>query len=110
MGLFPGSGRPNGGNLNVAGASRANGVRLPDFIAVQLPAWSTAPELSRRRRTAVLTVCCSALFMVGIDNTSVNVALPSISRQLHASVAGQQRQRTVRRRWNWPRGSGPTSS
>jgi EmrB/QacA subfamily drug resistance transporter len=76
--------------LNVADSSRADGVRLPDFIAVQLPAWSTEPELSRRRRTSVLAVCCSALFMVGIDNTSVNVALPSISRQLHVSVAGEQ--------------------
>lgn len=65
-------------------------VRLPDFIAVQIPPWSARPEISRRRRTSVLAVCCSAMFMVGVDNTSVNVALPSISRQLRASVAGEQ--------------------
>jgi EmrB/QacA subfamily drug resistance transporter len=38
----------------------------------------------------VLAVCCSALFMVGLDNTIVNVGLPSIGRSLHANVAGLQ--------------------
>jgi EmrB/QacA subfamily drug resistance transporter len=31
-----------------------------------------------------------SLFIVGLDNTIVNVALPSIGRQLHASVSGLQ--------------------
>jgi EmrB/QacA subfamily drug resistance transporter len=31
---------------------------------------------------------CFALFMVMLDNTVVNVALPSIQRELHASIAG----------------------
>ncbi len=48
------------------------------------------PELSRRRRLLVLVVCCSSLFIVGLDSTIVNVALPSIGRDLHASVAGLQ--------------------
>jgi MFS family permease len=38
----------------------------------------------------VLVVCCSSLFIVGLDSTIVNVALPSIGRDLHASVAGLQ--------------------
>jgi EmrB/QacA subfamily drug resistance transporter len=38
----------------------------------------------------VLAVCCSALFMTGLDNTIVNVGLPSIGRSLHTSVAGLQ--------------------
>jgi len=38
----------------------------------------------------VLIVCCSSLFIVGLDSTIVNVALPSIGRDLHASVAGLQ--------------------
>jgi EmrB/QacA subfamily drug resistance transporter len=48
------------------------------------------PELSRRRRTLVLVICCSSLFIVGLDSTVVNVALPAIGRDLHASVAGLQ--------------------
>jgi EmrB/QacA subfamily drug resistance transporter len=48
------------------------------------------PELSRRRRLLVLTVCCSSLFIVGLDATVVNIALPSIQRELHAPVAGLQ--------------------
>ncbi|HSZ41607.1 MAG TPA: MFS transporter [Trebonia sp.] len=41
-------------------------------------------------RTITLAVCCSALFLVGLDNTIVNVGLPSIGRSLHTSVAGLQ--------------------
>ena len=46
--------------------------------------------LSRQRRLLVLGICCLSLFIVGIDNTIVNVALPSIQRELHASVSGLQ--------------------
>jgi len=38
----------------------------------------------------VLAVCCSALFMVGLDNTIVNVGLPDIGESLHAPVSGLQ--------------------
>jgi EmrB/QacA subfamily drug resistance transporter len=38
----------------------------------------------------VLVICSSSLFIVGLDSTIVNVALPSIGRDLHASVAGLQ--------------------
>jgi EmrB/QacA subfamily drug resistance transporter len=48
------------------------------------------PELSRQRRTLVLVICCSSLFIVGLDSTVVNIALPVIGRDLHASVAGLQ--------------------
>jgi EmrB/QacA subfamily drug resistance transporter len=48
------------------------------------------PEFSRRRRTLVLVICCSSLFIVGLDSTVVTVALPVIGRDLHASVAGLQ--------------------
>src|SRR3984893_7831039 len=36
----------------------------------------------------VLIVCSSSLFIVGLDSTVVNVALPVIGRDLHASVSG----------------------
>jgi EmrB/QacA subfamily drug resistance transporter len=48
------------------------------------------PELSRKRRQAVLAICCFSLFIVGVDSTIVNVALPSIGRDLRAPVSGLQ--------------------
>jgi EmrB/QacA subfamily drug resistance transporter len=47
-------------------------------------------ELSHSRRLLVLAICCLSLFMVGLDTTIVNVALPSIGRELHAGVSGLQ--------------------
>jgi EmrB/QacA subfamily drug resistance transporter len=44
-------------------------------------------ELSRRRRLLVLGICCLSLFIVGLDSTIVNLALPSIRQDLHASVS-----------------------
>ena len=38
----------------------------------------------------MLAVCCLSLFMVGLDNTIVNVGLPDIGRDLHAGVSGLQ--------------------
>jgi EmrB/QacA subfamily drug resistance transporter len=42
--------------------------------------------LDRRHRLLVLAICSMSLFIVGLDNTIVNVALPSIRHDLHASV------------------------
>jgi EmrB/QacA subfamily drug resistance transporter len=47
-------------------------------------------ELSHSRRLLVLAICCMSLFIVGLDVTIVNVALPSIGRDLHAGVSGLQ--------------------
>ncbi|HUZ42368.1 MAG TPA: MFS transporter [Acidimicrobiales bacterium] len=44
--------------------------------------------MSRRRRYGILAICCTSVFVVFIDNTIVNVALPSIGRDFHTSVAG----------------------
>lgn len=41
--------------------------------------------LASRRGAAILGTCCMCLFIVGIDVTAVNVALPSISNDLGAS-------------------------
>jgi EmrB/QacA subfamily drug resistance transporter len=43
-----------------------------------------------RRRAAVLATCCCSLLMATMDSTIVNVALPSIRRDLHASLSGLQ--------------------
>jgi EmrB/QacA subfamily drug resistance transporter len=47
-------------------------------------------EPSRRRRLLILAICCMSLFIVAVDNTIVNVALPSIQRDLNAPVSGLQ--------------------
>jgi MFS transporter, DHA2 family, multidrug resistance protein len=46
--------------------------------------------LTARNRWIALGVLCLAALLVGIDNTIVNVALPSISRELRASTSGLQ--------------------
>src|SRR5947209_12609173 len=38
----------------------------------------------------ILAICCLSIFVVSLDNTIVNVALPSIRRDLHASVSQLQ--------------------
>src|SRR3979411_1942650 len=48
------------------------------------------PELSRRRRLLVLAICCMSMLIVGLDNTIVHVALPTIQHELHAGVSGLQ--------------------
>jgi EmrB/QacA subfamily drug resistance transporter len=42
------------------------------------------------RPLVILATCCLSLFLVSMDVTIVNVALPSIRADLHASVAGLQ--------------------
>ncbi|MEU2287573.1 MFS transporter [Streptomyces sp. NPDC013178] len=48
------------------------------------------PELSQRRRLLVLAICCMSLLIVSLDNTVLNVALPAMGRDLHATTAGLQ--------------------
>ncbi|MDX3384110.1 MFS transporter [Streptomyces niveiscabiei] len=48
------------------------------------------PELSHHRRLLVLAICCMSLLIVSLDNTVLNVALPSMQRDLDASTSGLQ--------------------
>jgi EmrB/QacA subfamily drug resistance transporter len=48
------------------------------------------PEMTYRRRRLVLWICCMSLFIVGLDVTIVNIALPSIQHDFHASVSDLQ--------------------
>ncbi|HET6966430.1 MAG TPA: MFS transporter, partial [Acidimicrobiales bacterium] len=50
----------------------------------------TDPAAERSRKRLILAVCCMSLFIVGLDATVVNVALPSIGAQLHTAVSGLQ--------------------
>jgi EmrB/QacA subfamily drug resistance transporter len=47
-------------------------------------------EPDKRKKILVLLAMCFALFMAMLDNTVVNVALPTISRKLGAGVSGLQ--------------------
>jgi EmrB/QacA subfamily drug resistance transporter len=51
---------------------------------------SSEEGLSRTGRIRVLLICCMSLFLVGLDITIVNIALPSIGTQLHADISGLQ--------------------
>ncbi len=56
---------------------------------------STLPEtstggLSPRHRSLVLAICCASIVVVVMDISIVNVALPAIRRDLHASISGLQ--------------------
>jgi hypothetical protein len=44
------------------------------------PSGAEIHQLSRGRRLGILLICCTSLFIVGVDITGVNVALPSIGR------------------------------
>jgi EmrB/QacA subfamily drug resistance transporter len=61
---------------------------------MNLQALSESPlamnELSRSRRIGILLICSMSLLIVGLDVTIVNIALPSIGHDLHASVSGLQ--------------------
>ncbi len=46
--------------------------------------------VSRSRRLLILAICCMSLFIVGLDITVVNVALPAIGHDLHAGISGLQ--------------------
>lgn len=50
----------------------------------------TTSPLTRRRRIGILLICSMSLFLVGLDITAVNVALPDIGNQLHADLSGLQ--------------------
>ena len=47
-------------------------------------------QLTPGRRRLILAICCLSLFIVGLDVTIVNIALPSLRADLDASVSGLQ--------------------
>ena len=47
-------------------------------------------EQGRNRRVGILLICSLSLFLVGLDITAVNVALPTIGHDLHAGISGLQ--------------------
>lgn len=55
---------------------------------------SVAAELSARKKSdrpnLILAICCMSVFLLSMDVTIVNVALPAIRRDLHATLSGLQ--------------------
>jgi hypothetical protein len=54
------------------------------------PTGATPSPAGPRRRWATLSVLCVILLLISIDNTILNVALPSIVRGLHATSSQLQ--------------------
>jgi len=57
---------------------------------MQLRSRLQAPELAYQRRWLALGVVCVSLMVIGLDNTILNVALPTLARSLHASTSSLQ--------------------
>lgn len=55
-----------------------------------MPAETEPETLSPRRRYSILATCCLSILIVMIDSTGVNLALPSIAREMHASTSELQ--------------------
>ncbi|MDX6738775.1 MFS transporter [Actinocorallia sp. A-T 12471] len=47
-------------------------------------------DQDKRRKALILVTCCMSLLIVSLDNTVLNVALPSIRAEFDASVTGLQ--------------------
>src|SRR3954447_26783174 len=58
-------------------------IRFITVMNLQLPTGD-------KSRIRVLLICCTSLFIVGLDVTGVNIALPSIGHDLDASISGLQ--------------------
>jgi NAD(P)-dependent dehydrogenase (short-subunit alcohol dehydrogenase family) len=51
---------------------------------------ATTTELSPRRKSVVLAICCASMVVVVMDISIVNVALPAIGRDFRAAESGLQ--------------------
>ncbi|WP_433444693.1 MFS transporter [Nonomuraea sp. CA-141351] len=65
-------------------------MRPEPTVSERGPVRRDVPELSRRRRFLVLAICCASIVVVVMDISIVNVALPAMRGDLHASVSGLQ--------------------
>ncbi|HEY2160313.1 MAG TPA: MFS transporter, partial [Solirubrobacteraceae bacterium] len=85
-------GSGSGGGALATRTEAGDGNGAPDGAGTPpAAAAATQPELpSGRRATWILVVCCVAQFMVILDLSIVNVALPSIQSSLNFSSADLQ--------------------
>ncbi len=78
--------RPNGATSAANGGQPNREAHYPGSVKQQPAA---APKTTSRQRWTLLLVCTAA-FMLLLDITVVSVALPSIQRDLHASLSDLQ--------------------
>ena len=74
-------------------SARSSGERAPvrsDDKALSVGASLTAEATGQHRRWATLAVLCVTLLLISLDNTVLNVALPTIVRSLGASSSQLQ--------------------
>jgi EmrB/QacA subfamily drug resistance transporter len=57
-------------------------------VSAQAESQQVVPD--RRTRLVILGICSMSLFIVGLDATIVNIALPAIHRSFHAKLSGLQ--------------------
>src|SRR5215475_8638178 len=76
------------GRTDVAGGTRAGIWPSHPHPTVRTTAMDTATV--HRRRWATLGVLCLSLMIIGLDNTILNVALPTLVRDLHATESQLQ--------------------
>ncbi|MFD3522445.1 MFS transporter [Streptomyces sp. NPDC058653] len=63
---------------------------LPRPASWSKPSEESVEEFGPRRRKVILGTCCMSLLIVSLDATVLNVALPSMQRDLDTTVAGLQ--------------------
>src|ERR1700685_2615539 len=61
---------------------------MGDSLTNSTPTAATEPGVTRP--AIILAICCMSLLVVGMDVTIVNVALPAIQHDLHATLSGLQ--------------------
>jgi EmrB/QacA subfamily drug resistance transporter len=64
--------------------------RYNRYMSITITPTAAGDSVTRARPWLVLAICCMSLLIVGMDVTIVNVALPSIRRDLGASVSSLQ--------------------
>ena len=74
-----------------AQAASAPGAQVPGRRSPAVPAAGPPSGLAAGRRPSlVLAVCCSSIFLVGLDGTAVAAALPSVGQDMRVPVSGLQ--------------------
>lgn len=71
-------------------AARRPGANLVDAPVGRGRSAEVSPGAGARRRWVILAILCVSLLVVSLDNTILNVALPTIVREMHASSSQLQ--------------------
>jgi MFS transporter, DHA2 family, multidrug resistance protein len=70
--------------------SRSNNDRVPTQATPVTQATQEAASTSPRRRWVILAVLCLSVVLTVVGNMALNIALPTLGRDLHASATSLQ--------------------